>query len=52
MGGDVKSLLAVYGYLREDVSCMYAAEVSLALEHLHNRGIIHRCAKEAIQTDF
>ena len=42
VGGDVKSLLAVYGFLGEDVSTMYAAEVTLALEHLHHKGIVHR----------
>ena len=42
VGGDMKSLLAVYGFLGEDVSSMYAAEVTLALEHLHYKGIVHR----------
>ena len=42
VGGDVKSLLAVYGFLGEDVATMYVAEVTLALEHLHSKGIIHR----------
>lgn len=45
VGGDVKSMLAVYGFLGEVVSCFYAAEVTLALEHLHGLGIIHRDLK-------
>ena len=42
IGGDVKSLLAVYGYFDEDMSRIYAAEVTLALQYLHSHGIIHR----------
>ena len=42
IGGDVKSLLAIYGYLDESMAVMYAAEVLLALKYLHSHGIIHR----------
>ncbi|KAL8561947.1 hypothetical protein ACOMHN_001273 [Nucella lapillus] len=45
VGGDLKSLLAVCGYLEEEVAAMYVAEVTLALEHLHHKGIIHRDLK-------
>ncbi|KAK7098822.1 serine/threonine-protein kinase greatwall-like isoform X2 [Littorina saxatilis] len=45
LGGDVKSLLAAFGYLAEEVATMYIAEVTLALEHLHHKGIIHRDLK-------
>jgi serine/threonine-protein kinase greatwall len=42
IGGDVKSLLAVYGYFDEDMAVLYTAEVALALEYLHSHGIVHR----------
>ena len=42
IGGDVKSLLAIYGYFDENMALMYTAEVTLALEYLHGRGIVHR----------
>ncbi|XP_061178277.1 serine/threonine-protein kinase greatwall-like [Saccostrea echinata] len=45
IGGDVKSLLAVYGYFDEEMSRIYAAEVTLALQYLHSHGIIHRDLK-------
>ena len=35
IGGDVKSLLYVYGFFSEEMSAFYAAEVTLALEYLH-----------------
>jgi len=42
IGGDVKSLLTVYGYFDEDMAVMYTAEVTLALEYLHRHSIIHQ----------
>jgi len=42
IGGDVKSLLTVYGYFDEDMAVMYTAEVTLALDYLHRHSIIHR----------
>lgn len=42
IGGDVKSLLHVYGYFDEDMSVKYISEVALALDYLHRHGIIHR----------
>ncbi|XP_067002302.1 serine/threonine-protein kinase greatwall isoform X2 [Anabrus simplex] len=45
VGGDLKSLLSVYGYFDEPMSMFYAAEVALALEYLHKHGIIHRDLK-------
>ena len=42
IGGDVKSLLSVAGFFDEPMAFMYTAEVTLALEYLHNKGIIHR----------
>ncbi|XP_005105833.1 uncharacterized protein LOC101852430 [Aplysia californica] len=45
IGGDVKSLLIMLGYFSEEMSCFYAAEVTLALDYLHKRGIVHRDLK-------
>ena len=42
IGGDVKSLLTVAGYFDEPMAIMYVAEVTLALEYLHKKGIVHR----------
>lgn len=42
IGGDVKSLLGIYGFFDEDMAMLFAAEVTLALEYLNSRGIIHR----------
>lgn len=42
IGGDVKSLLHIYGYFDEDMSLKYISEVALALDYLHRHGIIHR----------
>ncbi|XP_067326441.1 serine/threonine-protein kinase greatwall isoform X1 [Anolis sagrei] len=45
IGGDVKSLLHIYGYFDEDVAVKYISEVALALDYLHRHGIIHRDLK-------
>ncbi|KAK2859674.1 hypothetical protein Q5P01_004294 [Channa striata] len=45
IGGDVKSLLHIYGYFDQDMSVKYSAEVALALDYLHRHGIIHRDLK-------
>jgi serine/threonine-protein kinase greatwall len=45
VGGDLKSLLGVYGYMEEAMAAFYTAEVSLALEYLHSHGIVHRDLK-------
>ncbi|XP_047666802.1 serine/threonine-protein kinase greatwall isoform X3 [Tachysurus fulvidraco] len=45
IGGDVKSLLHVYGYFDEDMSLKYISEVALALDYLHRHSIIHRDLK-------
>jgi len=42
IGGDVKSLLLVYGFFEEDMAVMYTAEVASALDYLHRHSIIHR----------
>jgi len=42
IGGDVKSLLTMYGYFDEDMALLYTAEVALALDYLHRHSIIHR----------
>ncbi|XP_057179018.1 serine/threonine-protein kinase greatwall isoform X2 [Triplophysa rosa] len=45
IGGDVKSLLHIYGYFEEDMALKYTSEVALALDYLHRHGIIHRDLK-------
>ena len=45
IGGDLKSLLSVYGFLEEEHAVFYLAECVLALQYLHRRGIIHRDIK-------
>ena len=42
IGGDLKSLLSVYGYFEEPMAMFYAAEIASALHYLHQRDIIHR----------
>lgn len=45
MGGDLKSLLAMYGFFDENTSRFYCAEIILALQYLHKHGIVHRDIK-------
>ncbi|KAG9334359.1 hypothetical protein JZ751_008245 [Albula glossodonta] len=45
IGGDVKSLLHIYGYFEEEMAVKYISEVALALDYLHRHGIIHRDLK-------
>lgn len=45
IGGDLKSLLGVYGYFLEQQAVFYLAECVLALKYLHSRGIVHRDIK-------
>ncbi|KAF9416736.1 hypothetical protein BGZ94_010149 [Podila epigama] len=45
IGGDLSSLLAVFGSFDEDMARMYIAECVLALEYLHANGITHRDLK-------
>lgn len=45
VGGDLKSLLSVYGFFDESMASFYIAEMSLALQYLHSHNIIHRDIK-------
>ncbi|KAL0127869.1 hypothetical protein PUN28_003248 [Cardiocondyla obscurior] len=45
VGGDLKSLLGVYGFMEESMAAFYTAEVCLALDYLHSHGIVHRDLK-------
>jgi serine/threonine protein kinase len=45
IGGDLKSLLAQLGYFTAKGAAFYVAELALALNFLHKRGIIHRDIK-------
>ncbi|XP_045583999.1 serine/threonine-protein kinase greatwall isoform X2 [Procambarus clarkii] len=45
IGGDLKSLLTIYGYFDELMATFYAAELALALDYLHSHGIVHRDVK-------
>ncbi|XP_008062731.1 serine/threonine-protein kinase greatwall isoform X1 [Carlito syrichta] len=45
IGGDVKSLLHIYGYFDEEMAVKYISEVALALDYLHRHRIIHRDLK-------
>lgn len=45
IGGDVKSLLHIYGYFDQDMAVKYISEVALALDYLHRHRIIHRDLK-------
>lgn len=44
-GGELFSYLEAKGTLRDSVACFYAANVVLALEHMHSKGIVYRDLK-------
>lgn len=45
VGGDLKSLLAMYGFFDEESTRFYCAEICMALDYLHEHGIVHRDIK-------
>ncbi len=45
IGGDLKSLLNIYGFFDENMARFYVAEMALALSYLHKHSIIHRDLK-------
>lgn len=44
-GGELFSLVEEYGCLSEDVVRIYVAEIALAIDFLHNAGVVHRDLK-------
>lgn len=44
-GGELFMQLEREGIFMEDTACFYLSEITLALEHLHNQGIIYRDLK-------
>jgi serine/threonine protein kinase len=44
-GGDMSELLDDYGYLSEEETRIYVAQILLAFETLHSRGIVYRDLK-------
>lgn len=45
VGGDVSSLLSALGTFTEDMASVYCGEAVMAIEYLHQNGIIHRDIK-------
>lgn len=45
LGGDLRFHLDRLGGLKEEVVKFYVAEMALALQDLHNAGIVHRCVE-------
>ena len=41
-GGTMWHKVAREKYLSEELAVLYAAELTLAVEHLHKQGIVHR----------
>lgn len=42
IGGDLMSFLCIKHILNKDEARFYVAEIALALDYLHRRGVIHR----------
>lgn len=47
VGGDLKSLLSVYGYFDEAMATFYCAEIALALQYLHRYFNLLKCEVSA-----
>ena len=44
LGGDLRFHLDRMGFMKEEMVRFYVAEIALALDYLHKKGIVHRCA--------
>ena len=43
LGGDLRFHLDRMGFMKEEMVRFYVAEIALALDYLHKKGIVHRC---------
>jgi serine/threonine kinase 32 len=45
LGGDLRFHLDRMGFIQEDAVRFVMAELAIALDYLHNKGIVHRCVR-------
>ena len=45
LGGDLRFHLDRMGYMSEDAVRFLIAEMAVALDYLHRKGIVHRCVR-------
>lgn len=44
LGGDLRFHLDRMGFMTEEMVRFWVAQLALALDYLHRKGIVHRCA--------
>ncbi len=52
IGGDLMSFLCIKNILDKHEAQFYVAEIALALDYLHRRGVIHRYINKVIHEDI